>query len=149
MRIYADTSWWLAYKCRRDTHHAIAITLFDREPDARVLWTPWQRVEVFNTFRQAERARLIDSGESRQLIRLLEQEVRLGYWTHIEFDWTGAIRTACELAAEYSLKIIVRGMDLFHVAIATESGADAFLSFDAEQIALAEAAGLKVLRLPT
>ena len=32
MRIYADTSWWLAYKCRRDTHHATAITLFDREP---------------------------------------------------------------------------------------------------------------------
>jgi len=45
MRIYADTSWWLAYKCRRDTPHANAITLFDREPDAQVLWTPWQRVE--------------------------------------------------------------------------------------------------------
>jgi predicted nucleic acid-binding protein len=46
MRICADTSWWLAYKCRRDTHHVTAITLFDREPDAQVLWTPWQRVEV-------------------------------------------------------------------------------------------------------
>jgi predicted nucleic acid-binding protein len=67
MRIYADTSWWLAYKCRRDTHHATPITLFDREPDAQVLRTSWQRVEVFNTFRQAERAGLIDSGESRQL----------------------------------------------------------------------------------
>ena len=78
-----------------------------------------------------------------------EQEVRLGYWTHIEFDWTGAIRTACELAAEHSLKIIVRGMDLFHVVIAIECGADAFLSFDDEQITLAEAAGLTVVRLPT
>jgi hypothetical protein len=26
---------------------------------------PWQRVEIFNTFRQAERAGLIASGESR------------------------------------------------------------------------------------
>jgi len=25
MRFYADTSWWLGYKCRRDTQHAIAI----------------------------------------------------------------------------------------------------------------------------
>lgn len=85
MRVYADTSWWLAYKCRRDTHHPAAISLFDREPNAQVLWTPWQRVEVFNTFRQTERAGLIQPGESRQLIRLLEQEIRLGYWPHAEF----------------------------------------------------------------
>jgi len=149
MRIYGDTSWWLAYKCRRDTHHATAITLFDLEPDAQVLWTPWQRVEVFNTFRQVERVGLIGSGESRQLIRLLEQEVRLGYWPHLEFEWTSAVRTACELAAEHSLKMLVRGMDLFHVAIAIECGADAFLSFDGEQYALAEVAGVTVVQLQT
>jgi predicted nucleic acid-binding protein len=147
MTIYADTSWWLAYKCRRDTHHATAITLFDREPGAQVLWTPWQRVEAFNTFRQAERAGLIGSGESRQLIRLLEQEVRLGYWPHIEFDWTSAVRSACELAAEHSLKMLVRGMDLFHVAIAIECAADTFLSFDEEQCELAAAAGLSLVQL--
>ena len=147
MRVYADTSWWLAYKYRRDTHHATAITLFDREPEAQVLWTPWQRVEVFNTFRQAERAGLIGQGDSRQLIRLLEQEVRLGYWPHVEFDWTGAVRTASELSAEHSLKMVIRGMDLFHVSIAIEVAADAFLSFDEEQNTLAEAAGLPLVRL--
>ena len=78
MRLYADTSWWLAYKCRQDIHHPAAITLFDREPGDQVVWTPWQRVEVFNSFRKTERAGLIAQGESRQLIRLLEQEVRLG-----------------------------------------------------------------------
>jgi predicted nucleic acid-binding protein len=147
MRVYADTSWWFAYKCRRDLHHAASVTLFDREPEAHVLWTPWQRVEVFNSFRQAERAGLIGRGESRQLIRLLEQEVRLGYWPHQEFDWTEAVRTAGELAAEHSLNMVVRGMDLFHVAIAIESAADTFLSFDDEQMALAEAAGLRLIRL--
>jgi len=115
--------------------------LFDCEPDAQVIWTPWQRVEVFNTFRQAERAGLVAPGESRRLLRVLEQEVRLGYWLHLEFNWTEAVRTAGELAAEHSLKMLVRGMDLFHVAIAIETAADAFLSFDDEQIALAEAAG--------
>jgi len=88
MRFYADTSWWLSYKSRRDIHHPVAIKLFDRNPEAQVLWTPWQRVEVLNCFSQAERAGLLDKGESRQLIRLLEQEVRLGYWPHVEFDWT-------------------------------------------------------------
>jgi len=147
MRLYADTSWWLGFKCKRDIQHEAAVSLFDRFPEAEVLWTPWQRVEVLNALCQAERANLLAKGESRQAIRLLEQEVRIGYWPHVEFDWTDAVRTAGELRAEHSLKMVVRAMDLFHVAIAIEVAADALVSFDAEQIALAEAAGLRVLSL--
>lgn len=147
MRVYADTSWWLGYKCRRDNQHQAALDLFERAPEAEVLWTPWQRVEVFNGFCQAERAGLLRRGESRQIIRLLEQEVRIGYWPHVEFDWTDAVRTAGELRAEHSLKMVVRAMDLFHIAIAIEVGADALLSFDTDQIALARTAGLTVLNL--
>jgi hypothetical protein len=44
--------------------------------------------------------------------------------------------------------MLVRAMDLFHVAIAIEVAADALLSFDDDQVALAEAAGLAVLKLP-
>ena len=149
MKLYADTSWWLAYKCRREVHHAAAISLFDRQAQPEVLWTPWQRVEVFNGFCQAERSRLLAQGESRRIIRLLEQEVRMGYWPHVEFDWTDAVRTAGELRAEHSLKLLVRAMDLFHIAIAVEVGADALLSFDADQILLAKAAGLPLLDLKT
>ncbi len=147
MKIYADTSWWFACKCRADCNHVAAVSLFDQESDAQVIWTPWQRVEVFNTFRQAERAGLLAVGESRQVIRLLEQEVRLGYWPQVDFDWTDAVRTACEIGAEHALKMVIRGMDLFHVAIANEVAADAFLSFDAEQSAVAEASGLPLLKL--
>jgi predicted nucleic acid-binding protein len=147
MRLYADTSWWLGCKCRRDTHHQAALSLFERESQAEVLWTPWQRVEVFNGFCQAERAGLLRKGESRQIIRLLEQEIRIGYWLHMEFDWTEAVRTAGELRAEHSLNMRVRAMDLFHLAIAIEVGADALLSFDADQIALAKTAGLTVFNL--
>ncbi len=147
MRLYADTSWWFALKCRRDTHHPAALALFDEQFEAEVLWTPWQRVEVFNSFRQAERAGLVRAGESRQLIRLLEQEIRLGYWPHVEFDWTDAVRNACELGAEHALKLVVRAIDLFHVAVALEVAADAFLSFDADQNELAKAAGLPLIDL--
>ena len=147
MRFYADTSWWLAYKCRREMQHQAALSLFDRQTEAEVLWTPWQRVEVLNGFCQAERAGLLRKGESRQIIRLLEQEVRIGYWPHVEFDWTDAVRTAGELRAEHSLNMVVRAMDLFHIAIAIEVAAEAVLSFDIDQIALAQAAGLRVVNL--
>jgi predicted nucleic acid-binding protein len=145
--LYADTSWWLAYKGRRDANHREAATLFDRHEEARVAWTPWQRVEVFNGFRQLERNGAIDPGEARQQVRLLEQEVRLGYWPHVEFDWNDAVRTACELSAEFALRVPVRGMDLFHVAIAIEIGADALLTFDGDQQSFAETAGVRVLPL--
>lgn len=113
----------------------------------RILWTLWQRVEVFNSLRQLERAGAIIQGKARTLIRLLEQEVRLGYWPHAEFDWRDAVRTACELSAEHGLSVPIRGMDLFHVAIAIETGADAILTFDLDQEALAEVAGVRVLPL--
>ena len=147
MTAYADTSWWIAYKITDDTNHSAAVEVFDRVPDIRVLWTPWQRVEVLNSLRQLERGGVIIEGKSRTLIRMLEQEVRLGYWPHAEFDWRDAVRTACELSAEHGLSVPIRGMDLFHVAIAIETGADAILTFDGEQKALAEAAGVRVLSL--
>jgi predicted nucleic acid-binding protein len=147
VKLYADTSWWLGYKCRQDRQHNAALSLFDKDPDAEVIWTPWQRVEVFNGFCQAERAGLLGKGDSQRIIRLLEQEVRTGYWPHVEFDWTDAVRTAGELRAEHSLKLAVRAMDLFHLAIAIEVAAEGLLSFDRDQIALAEVAGLDVIRL--
>jgi hypothetical protein len=42
--------------------------------------------------------------------------------------------------------MVVRGMDLFHVSIAIEVAADPFLSFDDEQNALDEGAGLPLVR---
>ena len=147
MTAYGDTSWWLACKITDDSNHRAAVEVFDRFPDIRILWTPWQRVEVFNSLRQLERAGAIIQGKARTLIRLLEQEVRLGYWPHAEFDWRDAVRTACELSAEHGLTVPIRGMDLFHVAIAIETGADAILTFDLDQEALAEVAGVRVLPL--
>ncbi len=147
MKLYADTSWWLAYKCRLDKHHEQATSLFDSHPDVEVVWTPWQRVEVFNSFRQAERYGLLGKGESQPLLSSLQQEIKLGYWPHVEFDWTNAVRLAGEISAKHSVSMVLRGMDLFHVAIAHEICADAFVSFDEDQVVVAKASGLKLLKL--
>lgn len=142
MTFYADTSWWVAFKNTRDPHHLKAISLWDINENAAVLWTPWHRVEVFNAIRQAERLSFL--AESSFVIRALEKEIRLGYWPHVEFSWTDTVRTANELSAVHSRDLPIRAMGLFHIAIACETGADEFLAFDEDQANLARAAGLPV-----
>jgi hypothetical protein len=43
--------------------------------------------------------------------------------------------------------MVVRAIDLFHIAVAIEVGAEALLSFDTDQMTLAEAAGVMVYKL--
>jgi predicted nucleic acid-binding protein len=82
--------------------------------------------------------------DSSSVIRALEKEIRLGYWPHVEFSWTDTVRTANELSAVNSRDLPIRAMDLFHIAIACETGAEDFLTFDEDQANLARAAGLPV-----
>ena len=146
MIYYADTSWWLNFHIRDDTHHQAAVDLFVRDEHAQVLWTPWQRVEVFNGLHQLERRGDLGFGDAKRLIRRLETEVRLGYWPHCEFSWTDAVRRACQLAEQHGPTLSIRSMDLFHVAVALTVRAPLFLSFDTDQHALAQAAGLAAAR---
>lgn len=144
MIAYADTSWWVAFKNTGDSQHEIAVSLWDFSDDISVIWTPWQRVEVFNAIRQVEKLGFLRAVRSGVVIRNLEREIRLGYWPHVEFAWPDAIRTANEISAEHSRSLCIRAMDLFHVAIACEVGAEKFLTFDEDQAALASVAGLQV-----
>lgn len=144
MRAYADTSWWVAFKNASDAQHGKAVGFFERAEDDTVVWTPWQRVEVYNAFRQLDKAGSLPQQSANVFIRSLEHEVRLGYWPHVEFDWLDAVRIANELSVDHSRDLLIRGMDLFHVAIALEIGAEKFLTFDGDQAALAKVARLSV-----
>jgi predicted nucleic acid-binding protein len=114
------------------------------EHGAFVILTPWQRVEVFNSFRQLERTGSLPKRPAIDFILALEKEIRLGYWPHVEFSWTDTVRTANELSAVQSRDRPIRAMDLFHIAIACKTSADEFLIFDEDQANLARAAGLPV-----
>lgn len=118
MIYYADTSWWLNFHIRDAANHQAAADLFVRDEEAQVLWTPWQRVEVFNSIHQLERRGDLAFGDAKRLTRRLEMEIRLGYWPHREFSWTDAVRRACQLAERHGPTLPIRGMDLFHVAVA-------------------------------
>lgn len=147
--IYADASFFVALKTQRDTFHPQAVRLYDRLQDDAWIWSPWHRIEVFNSIRQLvlhpDSRRRLQLAEAKMAIHLLEEDVRVGYFAHKEADWRNVLRTANEISSAHGFTLPVRSADLLHVAYAVELSAQTFVSFDADQFALAQIAGLKTI----
>jgi len=147
---YADTSFLVAVRAPHDHFHRAALDLYEDRQDEIWIWSPWHRVEVFNTIRQLTRnpdaRRAITEADAKALIHRLEREVSLGYFTHFEADWRDVLRAANEISIANAFNLACRAPDLLHVAYAKELATDTFVSFDEAQLALAEAAGLKPLK---
>ena len=140
----------MAFKVRHDTYHQISLRFYEARQDEIWLWSPWHRIEVFNTVRQLTRhpdtKRRLSSAEAKALAHYLDREVRLGYFTHMEADWREVLRTANEISIAHAFDMACRSADLLHVGYAKELSAEFFVSFDDDQLALAKAAGLKMLK---
>lgn len=148
--IYADSSFLVALKVRRDTFHEEAMDFYERRQAKTWLWSPWQRIEVLNTIRQLTRhpeaKRRLQTTEAKALIHSLEADVRSGYFTHREADWRHVLRTANDISIAHAFHLACLAPDLLHVAYAKALGAEWFVSFDEDQLALAKTAGLKAVR---
>lgn len=139
--IYADTSFWMALRFRQEQNHSVARKYFeDRQQDGFV-WSPWNRVETFNSIRQLALAK-IPLADARQAVYFLKRDVRLGYYSHREKDWRDVLRTADEISFHHAFSIACRGGDLLHVAYAVELAVETFVTFDDDQFQLAQACGL-------
>jgi predicted nucleic acid-binding protein len=149
MNLYADSSFIVASRVRHDTFHSVALRFYKGHETDSWLWSPWHRVEVLNTIRQltrnSDRKRSISQEEAKALIHRIAADVRLGYFVHMEADWRDVLRTASEISAENAFARSCPATDLLRVAYAKEFAADLLLSFDNEQLFLAEAAGLKAV----
>jgi hypothetical protein len=89
--------------------------------------------------------RRIDSLECRRVIAQLEADLRdETLLVHMQLDWIAVLRQAEKLGATHVGALMCGSPDLFHIAAAIEWGADHFLTFDARQKKMAEAAGLAV-----
>jgi predicted nucleic acid-binding protein len=145
--IYPDTSFFVALRFANDVHHSAATNYLAGMGDEVVLWSPWHRLEVSNTFRQLclGKAPFLTESEARRIIRRLETDVRLGYFLHMEADWRDVLRTGNEISASHAFARSCRAADLCHVAYAHELAADLFVTFDTDQATLAEVTGLAAL----
>jgi predicted nucleic acid-binding protein len=146
MTIYADTSFFLVLHLAGDGRHARALRAYEANQDERWLWSPWHRVEVFNSIRQLPRQVGLPEAAAKQMIHLIEADVRVGYYDHMEADWRDVLRTANEISIGHSFAVPCRAADLLHLAYARELAATHFTGFDEDQLALAQAVGFEVIR---
>jgi len=148
MTIYPDTTFYVALRFFDDTHHETATDYFEQQAEDLFLWSPWHRVEVFNSLRQFARGQrpVLREADARRIIHRLEADVRAGYFQHLESDWRNVLRAASDISARHGFAQACRSADLLHVAYAKDLGADLFVSFDDDQVDLAKAAGLKAGR---
>ena len=144
-RVYPDTSYWIAMRCRADDNHEAWRAFHPCIEHARLLWSPWTHFEVFNTLRQLTLGgdSELSEAEARHLVASLEKEVQTGYHDLAIFDWREELRECRELSAQFGFKMTMRAGDVVQVAIARLAGADAFVTCDSDQHQLAEAAGLE------
>lgn len=148
MTIYPDTTFYVALRFFDDTHHEAATDYFEQQTEDLFFWSPWHRVEVFNTLRQFARGQrpVLREADARRIIHRLEADVRAGYFQHLESDWRDVLRAAGDISARHGFTQSCRSADLLHVAYAKDLEADLFVSFDDDQVDLASAAGLKAVR---
>ena len=139
---YADSSFLVSLH-RADTRHAEANSYLAKAAVALV-FTPLHRIEVRNALRNATANGEMTAADCRLAFRQIEEDLRDGVLVHTPVGWTDVFRRADELSEKHAATEGQRTIDLLHVALALESGAKTFLSFDRRQRKLAKAAGLKV-----
>jgi predicted nucleic acid-binding protein len=139
---YADSSFLVSLH-RADSFHDAA-TAFMAKAALSLAFTPLHRIEVRNALRNSAAGGDMNAAERALAFRQIDDDLRDGLLIHTPVNWTDAFRQADDFSERYAGTPAQRTMDLLHVAVAIESGAKIFLSFDQRQRKLAKAAGLKV-----
>jgi len=139
--IYADTSLLASlYLADANTASALAVVSAAGSP---FILTSWQQFELENAFqlrlfrRESSRAD-IAAAESR-----LATDLAAGILIEIALPMASVLPLARQLTARHTGMVGARAFDVFHVAAALHLKAARFLTFDARQLALARAAGLR------
>jgi predicted nucleic acid-binding protein len=139
---YADSSF-LVSLYRKDQHQRAAHRFMATRSET-IGFSPLNRIELRNAFRNLAARGEISEQEQRAVFRQITDDLDSGFLLHITVNWSEAFRRTDHLSEEYATSEGQRTIDLLHVAIALEARATTFLSFDERQRKLAKAAGLKV-----
>lgn len=145
MQVYADSSFLMSLYCFDKCSEA-ALRFYDRMRQPSLLFTPYHRLEVRNGVRQRIQRKKITMSQSRSVLQDIEDDLDDGTLYHESLNWTELLRRAEIVSHEHTPKLGCRAFDVLHVAAALEFDSDLFVSFDEQQLCLADEVGLNVLK---
>lgn len=122
-----------------------ALTLRDRFSPPAVL-THLHRVELVTAWQLEVFRRELDPASAGAAWRDLETDVAQGVWIQPIYDLASVHDRAEALARQHAAALGTRTLDILHVAAALALRTRDFVTGDARQASLAEAAGLRVTR---
>jgi len=141
LKTYADTSF-LASLYLSDARTGKANAWMKRLA-APLPFTPLHRHELRNAIRLAVWRKELDGAQRREILRLIELDLKEGFLTHQPVAWNEAFREAERIGETQTEATGLRATDLLHLGIASVLEATEFLSFDTTQREAAAGAGLK------
>ena len=100
-------------------------------------------LEMRNAIRRKVPTGKATNQQTDEMFLRLERSIREGALKYQEVDFGRVFYRAEDLSERFTRKLNTRAFDVLHVAIAMETGCDAFLTFDKDQDKLAKAAGLR------
>ena len=111
----------------------------------QVPYTSLHELEVSNAFALLRGRGLITADEHRAIRMQLQEDVEAQRFVPVALDWASVFGIACELSEAHTARLMTRSLDLIHVAAARATSCRVFVSADDRQLAVAKAAGLKVV----
>lgn len=110
-------------------------------------FSPLHRAELWNALHLRVFRREASLPDITEALARLEADVEAGLWTIPEIDVADLARDAASMSAAHSTRLGTRTLDVLHVALARRLGARDFITHDDRQAALADAVGIRVVRL--
>jgi predicted nucleic acid-binding protein len=139
---YPDTSFlYSLYAPQAHTARAAAHFAAMNEP---LHLTSLNRFELVTAIQLSFFRKTLPRNTGLLALEKLDANIASGALVIVPCDWAAVHGRALQIATQHTARGGHRGFDILHVATALELGAKEFLTFDAQQTALAKAVGLKV-----
>lgn len=137
----ADTSFLFSLYLRDIHSEAAQAHLAEAGQPLRL--SPLNEYELGNALRLAEFRGLLPAGNTEHCLESLAKDQLLGRWRHSEIPLNDILAEAARLSSLHTATGGHRAFDILHVAHARLAKPKLFLSFDANQLRLAKAVGLR------
>jgi predicted nucleic acid-binding protein len=142
MSAYADTSLLISLYTQDSNSEETAALLGRRE--GLVLVTPFGESEFVNTVELRVFRKDISPAQAERSLQDFQRDLDHGSFLIGRPVPARSYEQAMLLSRRHTRQTGTRGMDVIHVAIALELGAEVFFTFDKDQAKLARRAGLTV-----